>query len=69
MVRTQAMIGVLKVTKEVGHACRYTTTYTQIYTKLNGTWPAINYTSPVLHHTVLTGLEPATMYALCKTLY
>ena len=44
---------------------RYTTTYSQIYTQLNGTWPAINYTSPVLHHTVLTGLAPATMYAPC----
>ena len=42
---------------------RYTTTYSQIYTQLNGTWPAINYTSPVLHHTVLTKLTPATMCA------
>ena len=34
----------------LGHmmrACRYTTQYTQIYTSLNGTWPLLNYTSPV----------------------
>lgn len=26
---------------------RYTTGYTQVYTALNGTWPLLNYSSPV----------------------
>ena len=41
---------------------RYTTAYTQTYTELNATVLPLNYSSPLLHHTILDKLEPDTEY-------
>ncbi|KAK9802602.1 hypothetical protein WJX73_000292 [Symbiochloris irregularis] len=43
-------------------ATGYTTAYQQIYTKLNATVVPLNYSSPLIHHTILTDLEPDTVY-------
>jgi hypothetical protein len=40
----------------------YTTSYTQVYTGFGNSNPALNYSSPLIHHVTLTNLTPNTTY-------